>query len=140
MFYQRPQRKNSSPWYKDLLKRPAAILQAIALSFTKEQISAKVSSKRAAFHRVSKVVCVYFGFELLRSLIGFNDLRHFLNQSEVNSQSQACLAHTRFPALDAGYMHLIRALIRSLSFCVFMTATFRITFGFWPTTLNEKQF
>ena len=44
---------------------------------------------RAVFTWVSKLTCVYFGFELLRSVIGLKNSRHFLNQSEVNqNQSQ----------------------------------------------------
>ena len=38
---------------------------------------------RAVFTWVSKVVCVYFGFALLRLVIGLKNSRHFLNQSEV---------------------------------------------------------
>ena len=38
---------------------------------------------RAVFTWVSKVICVYFGFALLRFVIGLKNSRHFLNQSEV---------------------------------------------------------
>ena len=38
---------------------------------------------RAILTRVSKVICVYFAFALLRSVIGLKNSRRFLNQSEV---------------------------------------------------------
>ena len=37
----------------------------------------------AIFTWVSKVICVYFGFELLRLVIGLKIWRHFLDQSDV---------------------------------------------------------
>ena len=44
-------------------------------------------------------------------MIGLKYSRHFLNQSD---QDQAWLGRTRFPALGAGYVYLLRAPIGSL--------------------------
>ena len=42
-----------------------------------------VIAHRAIFTRVSKVICVYFGFTLIRVVIGLKTSRHFINQSQV---------------------------------------------------------
>ena len=43
---------------------------------------------RAVFTWVSKEICVYFNFALLRLVIGLKISRHFLNQAEVNQNNR----------------------------------------------------
>ena len=79
---------------------------------------------------MSKVILNYFGFTLLRSVIGLEISRHLLNQSDAKLKPiAACIGHTvdnkttgrfiihghtRFPALEAGYVYLLWVLIGSL--------------------------
>ena len=55
---------------------------------------------------------VCFGFALLRSVIGLQNSRHF-STNEKQNQNKSRPACTRFPALGAGYMYLLRILIGS---------------------------
>ena len=54
---------------------------------------------------------------LIRSMIGWQNSRHFLNQWEENP-NQSWLARTRFPALCLGYIHSPRILFGLLAFYV----------------------
>ena len=47
----------------------------------------RISKNRAVFTWVSKVICVYVGFTLLRLEIGLKHSRNFLNQSDVKPKS-----------------------------------------------------
>ena len=61
----------------------------------------------------------YFGFALLRSVIGLKNSRHPLNQSDAKQKTNHDLVtrvFPRFPALSACYVYLFRALIGSLHF------------------------
>ena len=62
---------------------------------------------------------VYFGFALIRSVIGWQNSRHFLKQWKAN-QNQSCLARPGFPALGNYdiYQYLLRVLIGSCGVCV----------------------
>ena len=51
-----------------------------------------------------------FGFALLRSVIGLKNSRHQLSQSDAKPK-QSRLGRTHFPALGAGHVNLLRALI-----------------------------
>ena len=79
--------------------------------------SMEISLDRAVF-KVSKVIRNCFGFALLCSVIGLENSRHLLNQSEVKPKPIASLAtwsHAFSRAcMPAGYVYLHRVLIGSL--------------------------
>ncbi len=52
-----------------------------------------VLGSRAVFTRVSKVICVCFGFAILCLVIGLENSHHFLNQSGV--KLQPIVTHSR---------------------------------------------
>ncbi len=61
--------------------------QTYTLYNSLKHLSNLVKHNRAVFTWVSKVICVCFGFALLRSVIGLKILRHFLSQSELKPKT-----------------------------------------------------
>ena len=58
------------------------------------------SSLRAIFTWLSKVICIYFGFVLLHSVIGLKNSHNFLNQSQVKPKPiVTCLRKFSRPVL-----------------------------------------
>ena len=62
---------------------------------------------RAIFTWVSKVICVYFGFALLRSVIGLKISRHFLDQSEVKPKPITSKTKTNRDLLAQVFLYLV---------------------------------
>lgn len=58
---------------------------------------------------LSKVICLFFDFALLLSVIGYGNTPS-LNQPIRSKIKQSSLAHIRFPALDKIYKYLLRVL------------------------------
>ena len=64
-----------------------------------------------------RIIAIHFrpqeysnGFALLRSVIGLKISRHFLSQSDAKPKPIRRYFVTRFPALGAGYVYLVRVL------------------------------
>ena len=68
-------------------------------------------------------------------MIGLKNSRHLLNQSDAN-QNQSRLGRTRFPALSAGYVYLLRVLIGS--FCCFHLLRLAIMIGYVLAVLRHS--
>ena len=92
----------------------------------REVLAIPCSQVWAVFSWLSKIIRVYFGFALLRSVIGWQNSRHFLNQWEA--KRKPWLARTRFPALGACYMYFLRILIGSLRYLRLLGLVRVITF------------
>ena len=85
------------------------------LVISREQIVPSVAYEYAAafrlvFNWVLKVILLLLWFCITMLCDWFKISRHFLDQSEVKPKP-SWLARMRFPALGAGCMHLLRALI-----------------------------
>ena len=64
----------------------------------KKTTTLALARDREIFNEVSKVIHDWAGFNLLRSVIGPENLRHSLNQSDAN-ENQSRLGRPHFPAL-----------------------------------------
>ena len=62
---------------------------------------------RLVFTQVWKVICVYFGFELLHLAIGLKNLCHFLIQTEVKPKPITCKTKTNCDLLVQVSLHFI---------------------------------
>ena len=93
---------------------------------------------RAVFTSVSKVICVYSGFALLRIVICLKNPRHFLNQSEVKSKQFVTRSHTFSRA--SCRLHVFAS---SFDWFTGLSVSFVIGqsdyFGFGFTTLNRES-
>ena len=65
---------------------------------------------RAIFTSVSKVICVYFGFAFLRSVIGLKNSRYFLSQSEVQAKLIASKTKTNRGLLAQVFARFVKLL------------------------------
>ena len=93
------------------------------------------SGLRAIFTWISKVICVYFSFALLYSVIGLKTRATFSTNHKYN-QSQSWLARASFPALCAIASSSDWAMDCSASFVIGHDQSNYFDFGF--TTLNWK--
>ncbi len=84
---------------------------------------------------MSKVICVCFGFALLRSVIGLKISRHFLDQSEL--RPKAIVTRSRTFSRSLRQLHVFAS---SLDWFIGLFVCFvigqRNNFGFGFTTLN----
>ena len=63
---------------------------------------------------LSKVICIFFALHsvsLLRFVTSLRISRHFFIQSGLSELKPVATNHKRYPAVCAGYMHLVRAAI-----------------------------
>ena len=79
---------------------------------------------------MSKVIRVCFGFALLSALWLVKKTRATFATNGNPNQNQSCFRRTRFPALGASYMYLLRILI-GLSCCLHLLRLARLITLVW---------
>ena len=88
----------------------------------------KVSTVRAVYNWMLKIIRNNFGFAFLRSVIGLEISRHQLNQIIVKPKLIAT-CHTRFLALGVVYVYLLRVFVGSFCICFDWSSCFKSETG-----------